>query len=144
MNTIASSKINDQSPILLFDGVCNLCNGFIQFIIKRDKEAVFRFASLQSSVGQTLLKDYHLPTDSVDTVVLIEDRKSYTRSTVPLRIAKRLGGLWSLLYVFILIPPPIRDFIYNWIAKNRYKWFGKEDQCMIPTPDLKKRFLDNA
>ena len=144
MDTIPTSKTNDQAPILLFDGVCNLCNGFIQFIIERDKEAVFRFASLQSPFGQTLLKNYQLPTDTIDTVVLIENGKSYTHSMVPLRVAKQLGGLWALFYIFVLVPRPIRDVVYSWIARNRYKWFGKEEQCWLPTPELKSRFLDNA
>lgn len=130
-----------NNPVLLFDGVCNLCNGAVQFVIKNDKKKHFRFAALQSEAGILLSKKYNIPTDTIDTFVLISKDKSYTRSTAALRVAKLLGGFWSLAYVFIVVPPVIRDAIYNWIAGNRYRWFGKQESCMIPTPELRGRFL---
>lgn len=133
---------SQENPILLFDGVCNLCDGAVQFIIKRDKQAVFRFASLQSNIGQEILQKYNLSTNSLDTVVLIKDGKAYTRSSAALHTLKELGGFWSIGFIFIIIPKGLRDVVYDWIARNRYKWFGKQDACMIPTPDLRNRFLD--
>ncbi len=127
---------------MLFDGVCNLCSTAVQFIIKQDKKARFRFASLQSETGQQLLQKFNLPTDDITTMVLIEGDKYYTHSTAGLRNALHLGGLWQLLYGFIIVPKPIRDAVYNWIARNRYRWFGQSEACMIPTPELKARFLD--
>ena len=130
-----------DQPIVLFDGVCNLCNGAVQFIIRHDKKNIFMFASLQSEVGRKILEQYNFPLDELNSFILIENNKAYTRSTGALRIAKKLNGLWPLLYGFIIIPKFIRDSIYNWVAGNRYKWFGKKDACMIPTPELKARFL---
>jgi len=130
-----------EHPILLFDGVCNLCNSSVQFIVKRDKDATFRFASLQSEEAQELLDAFDDKPGDLSSVILVEDSKLYARSTAALRIARRLGDAWPLLYGFIIIPQPIRDGVYNWIARNRYRWFGKKDQCMIPSPDLKSRFL---
>lgn len=129
-------------PILLFDGVCNLCNGFVQFLIKRDPGGVFRFASLQSEAAEKLL-DEKAPDlkDSLSTVVLIEGGQVYTHSDVALRVVRHLGGAWPLLQVFYILPKPLRDAIYNFVARNRYRWFGKKDQCMVPTPELKSRFL---
>jgi len=132
---------NNDHPILLFDGVCNLCNGFVQFVIKRDPEGQFRFAPLQSDFAKDLLKTHNIPSDHMDTVVLVENGKAYVRSDVALRMALKFGGLWPVFSVFRILPLFIRDTIYNFIAKNRYRWFGEEDQCMIPTPELKSRFL---
>jgi predicted DCC family thiol-disulfide oxidoreductase YuxK len=129
-------------PVLLFDGVCNMCNHIVIFIIKRDRKATFRFASLQSQTGADMLQQHGLPETDMNTVILMDESHYYTKSTAALHVFKRLGGLWSLLYVFIVIPKPIRDIFYAWVARNRYKWFGKKDQCMIPTPELKNRFLD--
>jgi len=133
---------NLSHPVLLFDGVCNLCDQSVQFIIKQDKQAQFRFASLQSELAKNLLKKYQLTDNQLSTVVLITDGKAFTKSTAALITLKKLGGWWSILYSFIIIPRPIRNAIYEWIARNRYRWFGKKDQCMIPTPELKGRFLD--
>jgi predicted DCC family thiol-disulfide oxidoreductase YuxK len=130
-----------DQPIVLFDGVCNLCNGAVQFIIRHDKKNIFMFASLQSEVGRKILEQYNFPLDELNSFILIENNKAYTRSTGALRVAKKLNGLWPLLYGFIIIPKFIRDSIYNWVAGNRYKWFGKKDACMIPTPELKTKFL---
>ncbi len=134
-------KINTDHPILLFDGVCNLCNGFVQFVIERDPEGHFHFAALQSATAQDLLKAHNISTEQMDTVVLVENGKAYVRSEVALRMVPKLGGLWPVLSVFKILPLFIRDPIYNYIAKNRYRWFGEKEQCMIPTPELKSRFL---
>ncbi len=131
-----------QHSVILFDGVCNLCNGAVQFIIKRDKNSHFSFASLQSIEGQKLLRKYQLPLDNFSSFILIWNDKIYTKSTGALKVVKKLNGLWPLLYGFILIPKFIRDKVYDWIAENRYKWFGKKNECMIPTPQLKARFLN--
>lgn len=128
-------------PVLLFDGVCNLCNSSVQFIIERDPEAHFRFASLQSDEGKALLDRFDDRPLDLSSVVLVQDGQLYARSEAALRVARQLGGGWSLLYAFIVVPRPIRDAVYNWIARNRYRWFGKKDACMIPSPDLKARFL---
>lgn len=134
-------NIPQDKPILLFDGVCNLCNGFVQFVIRRDPQAKFRFAALQSEVGQQLLREANMPTDELSTVVLYENGRFYTHSSVPLRVVKKFGGAWPLLYGLVIVPKMIRDGVYNWIARNRYRWFGKQESCMIPTPELKARFL---
>jgi predicted DCC family thiol-disulfide oxidoreductase YuxK len=128
--------------IILFDGVCNLCNSSVNFIIDRDPGNKFRFASLQSEAGQTLLKKYNLPTESFSTITLIQNDKIYTRSTAVLKIVREFPGAWKLLYIFIAIPKPIRDFLYNIVANNRYKWFGKKDSCRLPTPELRAKFLE--
>lgn len=134
------AKFEDK-PILLFDGVCNLCNGFVQFTIKMDPEGIFQFASLQSEVGQQLLAKYNLPTKELKSVVLIHENKAHTYSDAPLEAARLLGGFWQLFYVFKILPLGLRNAIYNWIAKNRYRWFGKQESCWLPTPDLKERFI---
>ena len=128
-------------PIILFDGVCNLCNGAVNFVIKKDKTSQIKFAALQSVRGHELLKQYGLSATSLSTFIFIEGGNAYTQSTAALRVSRYLGGLWHMFYGFIIVPKFIRDGIYNWIAKNRYKWFGRMDQCMIPTPELKQRFL---
>jgi predicted DCC family thiol-disulfide oxidoreductase YuxK len=131
-----------QHSIILFDGVCNLCNGAVQFIIKRDNKNQFLFASLQSEEGKQILEDNNFPANKSDSFLLVEDGKVYERSTAALRVLKNLSGLRSLLYGFIIVPKFIRDSVYNWIAKNRYQWFGRKDECMIPTPELKAKFLN--
>lgn len=126
--------------IVLFDGECNLCDRTVQFIIKRDKKEIFRFASIQSRIGQSLLNKLEVPND-INSFILIDENKSYTKSTAALRVCKELRGVWKLLYIFIFIPRPLRDMLYTLIAKNRYKWFGKKDNCILPTPEMKNRFL---
>jgi predicted DCC family thiol-disulfide oxidoreductase YuxK len=126
----------------LFDGVCNLCSRSVQFILKRDRRNLFRFASLQSPLGQSLLQGTGLPPDHLDSFVLVENNKVYTRSSGALRVCRKLGGAWPLLYVLMIIPRPLRDGIYNWIARRRYKWFGKKESCWLPSPEWKSRFLD--
>lgn len=130
-----------KEPIVLFDGVCNLCNGAVQFIIKRDKEKKFRFASLQSESGQKFLNQYGLPTASFNSFVLIVGDRYFIKSTAVLNVLKELGGISKMFYAFIILPKPLRDFVYDLIAKSRYQLFGKNDSCMVPTPDLRQRFL---
>lgn len=129
-----------MSNIILFDGECNFCNHSVQFIINRDAEAKYKFASLQSDIGEEILKRYKVPKD-IDSIILIEKDKCFYKSSAALRIARNLNGSWKYLYGFIIVPRPIRDSMYSYFAKNRYKWFGKRDKCMIPTPDIRKRFL---
>lgn len=131
------------SPIVLFDGVCNLCNASVQFIIDRDPRAELRFASLQSGPAAKLFEEHGMkaPEGDPDSILLVEDGKIYERSTAALRIARRMSGLWSVLYAFIVVPRPIRDFVYKIIARNRYRWFGKSEMCRVPTPELRARFL---
>lgn len=131
-----------QQKVVLFDGVCNLCSSSVQFILKRDKKNQFLFGSLQGQYGQATLQKYHLPPDEFNSFMLIENDQLYTRSTGALRMLKHLGGAWSLLYAFIIVPRFIRDAVYNWIARNRYRWFGKKNECWLPRPEWKARFLD--
>ncbi|HTE12522.1 MAG TPA: thiol-disulfide oxidoreductase DCC family protein [Chitinophagaceae bacterium] len=133
---------NENKKIVLFDGVCNLCSNSVQFILKRDKKNQFLFGSLQGKTGQDYLKKFNLPANTFNSFMLVEDDTLYARSAAALRMLKHLGGGWSLLYAFIIVPQFIRDAIYNLVAKNRYKWFGKKDACWIPTPALKAKFLD--
>jgi len=130
-----------RNHIVLFDGVCNLCNAVVKFIIRHDKKAVFSFASLQSEEGQLLLKQNDLSPDSFDSFIYVENGKIRQKSAAALYLAKRLDGLWPLLYAGIIIPRPLRDFIYKKIADNRYRLMGRSETCMIPTPELKQRFL---
>ena len=136
MNTVFEAK-----RIVLFDGVCNLCNAAVQFIIDRDKEGKYVFTSLQSPTGNALLEKFGLSTTDFDTFVLIDNNSAFTKSTAALKVARQLDGLWKLTYIFIIVPAFIRDAVYGFIAKNRYRWFGKEENCRIPTPELKQRFL---
>lgn len=133
----------EGKKIILFDGVCNLCNGAINFIIKRDKNDVFRYASLQSEVGQKLAKERDIDTSKLDTILLIEPRMAYYhKSTAALRIARQLSGGYPLLSVFLIFPKFLRDCVYDIVSRNRYNWFGKKESCMIPTPKLKALFID--
>ena len=130
-----------QKSILLFDGVCILCNGAIQFVITRDRKNKFMFASLQSASGQDLLLKFGLNISNFDSFVLVTNEHYYTKSTAALKVAQELGGMWQMLYIFIIVPKFIRDGIYDFVSRNRYKWFGKKDHCMLPTPALKEKFL---
>jgi predicted DCC family thiol-disulfide oxidoreductase YuxK len=132
---------NHQNCIILFDGVCNFCNQSVQFIIKRDPHNYFKFASLQSELGQKLLHQYGID-ENTDSVVLIEHNKPYVKSSAALRLCWNLHGAWKMGSLLLIVPCPIRDFFYNIIAKNRYKWFGKVDSCMLPTLETKDRFLE--
>jgi predicted DCC family thiol-disulfide oxidoreductase YuxK len=128
--------------IILFDGVCNLCNSSVQFIVRHDKKNQFLFSSLQSEAGQFYLKKCNLPQNTFNSFLLVDDDKIYTRSAGALRVLKYLESGWKLLYAFIIVPKFMRDGVYNFISKNRYKWFGKKDACWVPTPELKEKFLD--
>jgi predicted DCC family thiol-disulfide oxidoreductase YuxK len=132
--------VNNQQ-IILFDGVCNFCNFWVNFIIDRDKKDLFRFVALQSEKGQELLERFKMDSNSLDTFVLIENKKVYTKSTAAIKISRNLVGIWRFLYFLILVPKPFRDFIYTLIAKNRYKFFGKRDTCRIPTKEEREKFL---
>jgi predicted DCC family thiol-disulfide oxidoreductase YuxK len=132
------------NPLVLFDGVCNLCSGSVQFILKRDPEARFRFASLQSEVGQKIQAEQGLDPGALSSVLLLEDGRLYRESDAALRIARNLPGAWKLLTVFRIVPSPIRDGLYRFIARNRYRWFGKSETCWLPTPELRGRFLDSV
>jgi len=131
-----------MKPILFFDGVCNLCSGFVQFVIERDPDGMFQFASLQSEAGQEILRKNGMSETNLKTVILLKNGRTYTHSDVALEMSRELGGIWSLFYVFKIIPKFLRDKIYDWVATNRYKWFGEKESCWIPTPELKARFLD--
>lgn len=132
-----------SKKIILFDGVCNLCNGFVQFVIKRDKNDVFRYASLQSEIGEQLISERGIDTKTIDSVILIEPGVAYyLKSDAALQIGRELKGYRTLSRVLILIPRGLRNIVYDLIARYRYAWFGKKDQCMIPTPDLRAKFLD--
>ncbi|HEX3742820.1 MAG TPA: thiol-disulfide oxidoreductase DCC family protein [Bryobacteraceae bacterium] len=127
-----------DEKIVLFDGVCNLCNGFVQFVLARDPARRFRFASLQSAAADRLLRDKLPP----ETVVLMEGGRIYLKSTAALRIARGLSFPWPLFYGLMAIPRPVRDAVYDWVARHRYRWFGRREQCLLPTPELRSRFLD--
>ncbi len=135
------TEVPAEHPVLLFDGVCNLCNQSIQFVIRNDPDAVFRFAPLQSDVGQELLSEFGMPTDELESVVLVEGDEYYTKSSAALRTAKHLGGVYRLLWPLRVIPRRLRNVVYDFIANRRYRWFGKRDSCMMPTPDIEARFL---
>jgi len=130
-----------MEPVILFDGVCNLCDQSVQFILKRDPQGYFKFASFQNEAGQKLLKRYSLSTE-LNSFVLIENDKIYIKSSAALRVCRNLKGAWKMLSVLQIIPPILRDFFYDIVAKNRYDWFGKKESCMLPSPEWKKRFLD--
>lgn len=128
-------------PIILFDGVCNFCSGMVNFIIRQDKKKVFRFAALQSEAGQKLLEQYDLPKEKFDSFLLIDNGKIYKSSTAGLKLYGRLPWYWKWTQVFWIVPPFLRDAVYNFIARNRYRWFGKKEACMVPTADVRSRFL---
>ena len=137
------NKIPENKKIVLFDGVCNLCDDAVQRIIKHDKKDIFRFASLQSDFGKELVAERGLDPEELDSIILIDPGVAYyKKSTAALEISRDLSGGYSLLKNFLFIPESLRDGVYDFIANNRYKWFGKKDQCMIPTPELKAKFLD--
>ena len=128
--------------IIFFDGVCNLCNSSVNFIIKRDKRNKFKFAVFQSDIGKELLIMHNYSSKNFDTLVLLKDNTIHTKSTAALLISKELNSFWKLFYIFIIIPKFLRDFIYLYISRNRYKWFGKKDSCMLPSSEIKSRFLN--
>ncbi len=128
-------------PVILYDGVCGLCDRFVQFIITRDLSAKIKLAPLQSESAIALLQKFHLPVTALSTVVLIEGERSYIKSAAVLRSLGYLDGAWKFFTILRIIPTPISDFIYDFVARNRYRWFGKFDVCIIPSPEIKNRFL---
>lgn len=134
--------MTSPSAIILFDGVCNLCNGFVQFIIRHDTAGRYRFTSLQSEAGQKLLATYGVTVAATpETVLLAKEGRLYSHSTAVLHILRGFGGFWQLLYIGILLPQTLRDSLYRYVAQHRYQWFGQQDACMLPTPELAQRFL---
>jgi predicted DCC family thiol-disulfide oxidoreductase YuxK len=132
------------SGTILFDGVCNLCNGFVRFVVARDPAARFRFAALTSPAAARVLREAGVTPPLPDSMILIEEGRVFMRSDAPLRIARGLSFPWPLLYGFIVVPRVIRDRVYDFIAGRRYRWFGRREVCMVPTPELRRRFLDSA
>jgi predicted DCC family thiol-disulfide oxidoreductase YuxK len=136
------NKSHAHTAIILFDGVCNFCNSAVNFIIRHDKKNHFRFAPLQSAIGKELLDQFHENNEEMNSVVLIENNQLYKRSTAILRITRHLAGAYFLLYGLLIVPRFLRDAVYDFVGHNRYKWFGKKDSCMIPTEDVKKKFME--
>jgi len=141
-----------MAAVVLFDGVCNFCDASVNFVLEHDRDGYFKFAPLQSEAGIKLAREHGLESKvaeagtfdgsiPIDSVILIEDGKAYTHSTAALRIARRLTGLWSWAYAFIVVPAPVRDFLYRLFARYRYRIFGRKDECMLPTPEVRARFL---
>lgn len=130
-----------MGAIVLFDGVCNFCNSSINFVIERDSKGYFKFAPLQSEAGEELIAKHGIDTAETDSVILVEDGKAYTHSSAALKIARHLDGIWKLGYWMIIVPRPLRDVVYRFIARHRYRLWGKRDACMMPTPDVRARFL---
>lgn len=135
-------NVEQSKKIILFDGVCNLCNNSVQFVIKRDVNDVFQFAALQSETGKKLLTDRNIDTQEVDSIILIEPNVAYyTKSTAALEIGKHLKGLKAISSILLWLPEALRNIVYDFIARNRYKWYGKKDNCMIPSEELKSKFI---
>ncbi len=135
-------QLPEHKKLILFDGVCNLCNASIQYIIKHDHKDVFRYAALQSEVGEQIIKTYDIDTSKTDSILLYSKENGITyKSTAALKIAGQLSFPINLMIVFMIVPTFIRNWVYDYIAKNRYKWYGKKEECMIPTPELKSKFL---
>lgn len=134
-------RVQDKYEVILFDGVCNLCNNSVDFVIQRDKKNRFKFGALQDPSTKKLLKDYFINSEYLDSLVLISGNQVYYKSSAALQIAKNLGGFWSVWYGLKIVPKFIRDPIYDWIAANRYKLFGKKETCRLPSPEEKEKFL---
>ena len=139
--TRTESPTRSDGPTVLFDGVCNLCHGTVNWIIRHDKPARFRFAPLQSRAGAAIGRQYGLDPDALDTLVLVEGGKAYTKSTAALHIVRSVDSPWRVLYGLTIVPRPVRDLLYDWFARGRYRRFGKRDECMVPPPDVRERFL---
>ena len=134
--------MKEDKPIILFDGVCNFCNAGVNFIIRQDKKNIFRFAALQSKAGQELADKYQLPKENFNSFILIDKGEIYNRSTAGFKVYGKLPWYWKWTQIFWIVPRFITDAVYDLIARNRYKWFGKKEECMIPTPEIRSRFLD--
>ena len=133
-----------EHPVVLFDGVCNLCNGAVRFVVRFDAAGTFRFAPLQSEVGRALLARHGRPVDEFDSFVLVEDGVAYEKSSAALRVARRLDGPWPLAYALAVVPQRLRDAAYDVVAANRYRVFGRTDECQIPSPELRERFAERS
>lgn len=133
---------NSATNIILFDGVCNFCNSSVNKIIKHDKKNRFKFAALQSEIGKKLLQKHSIDSTKIDSIILIENDVAFIKSSAILKISKHLNGIYPLAYGFIIIPTFLRDAVYDFIARNRYKWWGKKDSCMIPTQEVKSKFIE--
>ncbi|AMQ57984.1 thiol-disulfide oxidoreductase DCC family protein [Algoriphagus sanaruensis] len=131
----------NRKSIILFDGVCSLCNASIDFVLKRDKHNRFLVGALQSEAGRKLKEAHQIPEEYFDSLILIENGQAFFKSTGALKIAKDLSGIWPILYPLIFLPKGLRDPIYDWIGKNRYRWFGKKETCRLPSPEEKEKFL---
>jgi predicted DCC family thiol-disulfide oxidoreductase YuxK len=141
--TIPDLAIPSGKKVILFDGVCNLCNDSVIKVINNDKKNVFLFTALQSEAGEKILAALGIDTSKIDSIILFDPEKGYyIKSAAALRIMNEFSGLWKLMQIFRILPAGFNNVFYDWIARNRYKWFGKKDSCMIPTPDLKAKFLD--
>lgn len=135
--------IPSHKKLILFDGVCNLCNSSVQYVIKHDKKNMFMFTALQSEAGQQIIKEYKIDTNKTDSILLYTPEQGVvSKSTAAIKIASRLGFPQNLMTVFFIVPPFIRNWVYDYVAKNRYKWYGKKESCWIPTPELKSKFLE--
>lgn len=132
----------DEQPVIFFDGVCNLCNAAVQFVIKRDPSSIFKFCSLQSPTATRLLSNHQFESQDMSTFILLQDNQIFTRSSATLKVARQLNSPYKILYGFIIVPPFIRNWVYDMISKNRYRWFGKRDECMIPDSSMASRFLN--
>ena len=128
-------------PVILYDGICNFCNGAVNFLIRQDRKAIFRFAPLQSETGLKLRADYQIHPPALESFALIQNGKVYQKSTAALKVLDQLPWYWKALQVFWMVPKPVRDAMYDFVAKNRYRWFGKKEQCPIPSPEVRGRFL---
>jgi predicted DCC family thiol-disulfide oxidoreductase YuxK len=139
-----TNNIPKNKQLILFDGVCNLCNSSVLYVIKRDTNNVFLFAPLQSSVGKLITKKYNIDTNKIDSILLYKPSqdKIYQKSSAALHVAKKLTFPTRLMVLFFIVPTFFRNWVYDYVAKNRYKWYGKKDACMIPTPKLKAKFLE--
>ena len=138
---LTAHEWGQHERVIVFDGVCNFCNAFVNFVIQRDRKALFKFGTLQSRPAQLILQHLNLPTQDYETFLLLENGSIFTQSTAALKILRALPGFWSWLYAFILIPRPIRDGVYRVIARNRYRWMGKSDTCRVPSPQERARFI---
>jgi predicted DCC family thiol-disulfide oxidoreductase YuxK len=136
-----ASAVESSGHVVLFDGVCNLCNGWVRFVMRRDPRRNFRFASLQSAFGAEVLRRHGLPADYLGSILLLADGVLFAKSDAVLRIAGQLRWPWPVLSVFVLVPRVVRDVVYDWVARNRYRWFGKRESCMLPSADDAARFL---
>ncbi|MDQ0638080.1 putative DCC family thiol-disulfide oxidoreductase YuxK [Pedobacter sp. W3I1] len=130
-----------DQPVIFFDGVCNLCNASVQFVIAHDRKDQFKFTALQGDYAREVLPKFNADSEKLNTILLLKDGKIYTKSSAALRVARKLNGLIPLLYAFLLVPKFIRDWVYDIIAKNRYQWWGKQESCWVPTPELKSKFI---